>query len=130
MNHQTSLILLIAHSIAEWLIDLDDNGKKSRNRPVFQQRLDWEAFVTKNKHRPLFRRHLRMNCASFCKLLSLINNEQKEINHKMAFIRGGAVTKELRLHATLRYLAGASYSDICFFVGFSNQHFVEYFGKQ
>lgn len=116
------LILLISISIAEFIIDIE-NSKKSRNRPVFLQRLDWDTFVSQNHFRPLFRRHLRMDYSSFCKLLSLIDVHQKEVDPVMAFLRGGAVIKEMRLYATIRYLAGASYSDICFFCGISKPTF-------
>ena len=37
----------------------------------------------------------------------------------MAYLRGGKITPEIHLYATLRYLAGASYSDICLFCGIS-----------
>ena len=118
-----SFMLLEAQAIGEWLLNLDDNDKRSRNKTPFHQRLDWDAFVKKNKDRPLFRRHLRMDYTSFCKLLSLIDPHQKEVNNEMALLRGGEVIKELRLYATLRYLAGGSYSDICFFCGISKSSF-------
>ena len=37
----------------------------------------------------------------------------------MAGLRGGQITLELHLYATIRYLAGGSYSDICVFYGIS-----------
>ena len=59
-----------------------------------------------------------MPLASFEKLLSFIR-EDLEVNKDMAMLRGGPILPELALYATLRYLAGGSYSDIRFFTGIS-----------
>jgi hypothetical protein len=90
-----------------------------RGKSKFQQRLNWDAFVDKYKDKPLFRRHLRMSYDSFCTLLHLIRDHLDNTDDKMASLRGGKIIIELHLYATIRYLAGGSYSDICVFCGVS-----------
>ena len=116
--------LLKIQAVSQWLLNLEENdGRKSTSKTIFQQRLDWDTYVANNKHRHLFKRHLRMSYESFRTLMLLIDDHQKEVDTKMAEIRGGEVIKELRLYAALRYMAGASYSDICFFCGISKSTF-------
>jgi DDE superfamily endonuclease len=103
-------------------IALDDEGAK-RAKTKFQQRVHWDVFVENNKDRPMFRRHLRMSYDSFCTLLDQIRCQLNTIDEEMAALRGGPILHELYLYATIRYLAGASYSDICFFCGISKSTF-------
>ena len=89
-----------------------------RLKCAFHQRLTWAKFVSNYKDRPLFKRHLRMTYVSFVKLLDLIK-DQIDVDDNQAFIRGGKIIPEIHLYATIRYLAGASYSDVCVFCGIS-----------
>jgi hypothetical protein len=50
-------------------------------------------------------------------LLDKILPHLPQIDQEMAALRGGIIIPELRLYATIRYLAGGSYLDICFFCG-------------
>ena len=90
-----------------------------REKSKFQQRLHWDQFVRNYKDMPLFRRHLRMSYKSFCTLLYLLNDHIATTDDKMASLRGGQIILELHLYATICYLAGGSYSDICIFCGIS-----------
>ena len=67
----------------------------------------------------MFRRHLRMTHESFVILLDKIRPHLPVPDEQMGALRGGIILPELRLYATIRYLAGGSYSDICFFCGIS-----------
>jgi hypothetical protein len=98
-------------------LEVNDNDKRGKSR--FQQRLVWDTFVENYKDRPLFRRHLRMSYDSFCRLLEQIKSNLVVPDEKMAALRGGQIIPELHLYATIRYLAGGSYSDICLFCGIS-----------
>jgi hypothetical protein len=60
-----------------------------------------------------------MSYDSFCTLLDRIKSHLFESDEKMAALRGGQIIPELHLYATVRYLAGGSYSDICLFCGIS-----------
>jgi DDE superfamily endonuclease len=93
-----------------------------RDPSIFDQRLNWEKFTTTHSRRKEFRRHLRMSRKSFELLLSYIKDDL-QADEKMAALRGGVIIPELRLYATLRYLAGGSYSDIYFFTGISRASF-------
>jgi hypothetical protein len=99
-------------------VALDDDGTK-RGKSSFQQRLRWDRFVRDYKDKPLFRRHLRMSYDSFCTLMDQIKGHLLIPDPKMAALRGGQILPEIHLYATIRYLAGGSYSDICMFCGIS-----------
>ena len=96
-----------------------EDDPEPRGKTTFQQRLRWDDFVEQHKDRPLFRRHMRMSYESFCTLLSLIRDNLDTTDETMASLRGGPIIPELYLYATLRYLAGGSYTDICVFCGIS-----------
>ena len=102
--------------VASQLIIIEDIEVRIQSR--FQQRVTWDIFVERYKDTPLFRRHLRMSYKSFTNLVRLIQ-EHVEKNEKMSFIRGGKIIPEVHLYATIRYLAGGLYSDICNFCGIS-----------
>jgi len=135
-NQSLQIIRVAAYTVlqiqaaAQWLLYLEENDGVKRSKTIFQQRLAWDTFVANNKHHPLFKRHLRMSHESFCVLLSKIEGHQKDVDKEMARRRGGEVIKEMRLYATLRYLAGGSYSDICFFVEYQRPHSTKCYGKQ
>jgi len=87
-----------------------------------QQRHRWDRFVIEHQNTALLRRHLKMTYDSFQTLLELIRPHLPtiKVDEEMdAAVRGGAgggaIIPELQLYATIRYLSGASYSDICFF---------------
>jgi DDE superfamily endonuclease len=105
------------------IIEDDEEDVVSRSRSVLHQRLHWAKFVRLNKDRPMFRRHMRMSHESFVKLLSMIKPHISNPDVRMGALRGGVILPELRLYATLRYLAGGSYTDICFFCGISTSMF-------
>jgi len=124
---QARVVSFIAQSlqaISQFSIVVDDkNNKQKRAKAVLQQRCQWNRFVMINQDLPLFCRHLRMSYDSFLKLLHQIRTHLPEPDQKMAGLRGGVIIPELQLYATLQYLAGGSYSDICFFCGISRSSF-------
>jgi len=59
-----------------------------------------------------------MTYSSFLELLRLLEDDLIR-DEAQASRRGGLIIPELHLYATIRYLSGASYSDICIFCGIS-----------
>jgi hypothetical protein len=114
-----STILTIQAVTTQWIVFLDEKDqfeKEHSQKTTFEQRLKWDTYVANNQRKHLFKRHLlRMSYDSFRTLFELISSHLKDVDRKMANLHGGEVIKELRLYATLCYLAGASYSVICFF---------------
>ena len=102
---------------------------ESRRKSVFQQRLQWDNFVENYQHKPLFCHHLRMSYESFCLLLDRLR-DHLTTNETMGALRGGNIIPELQLYATICYLAGANYTDVCFFVVFRAPLSTVLFGKQ
>jgi hypothetical protein len=109
--------LILAQQTISLCLAIEEDNTTARQRSEFQQRIHWEAFVENNKDRPLFRRNLRMTYDSFCTLLERIRFHLKTIDKKMAALRGGVIIHELYLYSTIRFLAGASYTDTCVFCG-------------
>jgi len=107
----------------------NNKRKKARGKSHLQQRCCWTRFVLMNQDRPLFRRHMRMSYNSFVSLLDKIRPHLHVPDEKMGALRGGVIIPELQLYATIRYLAGGSYSDICFFCGISASSFYRLVGK-
>jgi hypothetical protein len=64
-------------------------GKKKRGPSLFEQRLQWDSFVSKHAGRPDLHRHLRMTLQDFNLVLSVIK-KRLEVNVRMAKKRGGA----------------------------------------
>lgn len=93
-----------------------------RNPSVFQQRCCWDECTDLHSKRRTLKRRLRMSHESFDRLLALIC-EDLVVNELMAGPRGGAIIPELCLFCTLRWLAGASYLDICDIAGISTSSF-------
>ena len=91
---------------------------ENRTKTPFLQRLDWDTFVQNYKDRPFFRRHMRMSYKSFCRLVNLLI-DKLQFDEEMGSIRGGNIIPEIHVYATIRYLAGALYTDICCFCGIS-----------
>lgn len=116
--------LQVFSQFAVLLVDDDDDDRQKRKKKAFlQQRCRWDRFVFSNQDQPLFRRHLRMTYGSFVGLLDKIQTYLPVVDEKMGALRGGVIVPELQLYATLRYLAGASYSDICVFCRMSKTTF-------
>jgi hypothetical protein len=120
---RVAAVLTLAVQAISLFMALEDNDGAKRQKTNFQQHMHWDAFVQNNKDQPLFRCHLRMSYDSFCTLLDLIRFHLTTIDGEMAALRGGAIIYELYLYATIRFLAGASYTDICFFCGISKLAF-------
>ena len=74
--------------------------------------------MEKFRNRADFKRHIRMSAESFNKLTNLIRHAL-EVDEDMANLQGGSIMPEICVYCCLRYLAGGSYSDICFFTGIS-----------
>ena len=119
-NQQARVATLFSQvlSVVANFTALDDIAD-SRTKCKFQQRLHWEKFINDYKDRPFFRRHLRMSYESFSILLDQIRDIIDVTDEDMASLRGGKIIPEIHLYATLRYLAGGSYTDICIFCGIS-----------
>ena len=66
-----------------------------------------------------------MTHESFVLLLNKIKPHIASPDQTMGALRGGVILPELRLYATIRWLAGGSYTDICFFCGISKTAFYE-----
>jgi hypothetical protein len=122
-NHIIPIITTLNNCIlASYLLLEADNNKFPNNPPIFQQRLCWSRFVEEKGSLRNFHRHLRMSLQSFQKLLSyilpgLIDEEGRAAG------RGGPILPEIRLYATLRFLAGGSYLDVHYFCGISQSNF-------
>ena len=112
-----------ALAVCHFLLLEEDEFNQKRGRAILQQHCRWDRFVLVNHDLPMFHHHLRMTHASFLVLLDKIRPHLPVIDEKMGSLRGGVIIPELRLYATIRYLAGASYTDICFFCGISSQSF-------
>jgi DDE superfamily endonuclease len=82
----------------------------------FNVRLNLTAFLLDRLQDPLHARRLRMKYESFVKLVDMLR-APLEVNIEMAARRGGAITPEACVYATLRYLAGGSYVDISDLLG-------------
>jgi hypothetical protein len=96
--------------------------RSRRNKSFFEKRLDWDVFSHSRQQHNHFQRHIRMKAHSFDKLLRYIEaNLQRDEDH--ASRRGGLIKPNLCLYATLRWLAGASYSDLDYHLGMSKASF-------
>eukprot|EP00981_Chlorochromonas_danica_P014836 scaffold9059_cov170-Ochromonas_danica.AAC.2 len=72
----------------------------------------------------MFSTMFRMDRAAFASLLRLVSPFLPDIDEHMAIVSSGSyITKATKLYATLRYLAGGSYIDICFVWGISKTSF-------
>jgi hypothetical protein len=88
----------------------------------FIQRLDLTAFLLARMQDPMHSRRLRMKYESFVRLVNLIR-EPLQVDELHADRRGGAITPEACVYATLRYLAGATYVCICDLLGIGRSSF-------
>jgi hypothetical protein len=110
-------VIYLLYSILPWLL-----GDEERNPSIFDQRLNWAAYVEKWSNHHMFKRHLWMSLSSFEKLLSYIRDDL-EVNETMSNLRGGPIVPEVSLFCTLRWLAGGSYLDIYARTGISKLSF-------
>ena len=118
LAQQTKLAALFTKLYAAHSVLFLTGEREPRQPSLFVQRLNWERFIGKYKNTAFLRRHLRMKYESFKYLLSLIK-DKLVLDEKMANKRGGVIIPEIHLYATIRYLGGASYSDVCVFCGIS-----------
>lgn len=120
-EHTIVMIMMTINALLAALL-LVSSVEPIRPKSIVEQRLDWDSFVEKYAERKDFSRHLRMPIASFNKLLDfLAPNLDVDIN--MASLRGPPISPQIKLYATLRFLAGGSYSDIRFLTGISTSSF-------
>eukprot|EP01039_Chlorochromonas_danica_P011245 gene11245-12544_t len=72
----------------------------------------------------MFSTMFRMDREAFNNLLGLVSPFLPDTDEHMAIVSSGSyITKATKLYATLRYLAGGSYIDICFAWGISKASF-------
>jgi hypothetical protein len=89
---------------------------------VVQERLCWDKFWNQDKHRVPVKRHLRMDKDSFELLLSFLIDDL-QVDMFQAERRGGALISQISLYCCIRFLCGASYTDICLFASISQTSF-------
>jgi|TARA_B110000211_G_scaffold159696_1_gene180805 hypothetical protein len=118
----------VLETSAQLLVDLESREKSARARRrhnKHRQRLDWGSHVDNIGPR-LFQRAYRLNHDEFDTLLAKIRAHAGCTSLSAIRARassGSPVTLECRLAATLRYLAGGSYIDICFVHGIAPRTF-------
>jgi len=108
---------------ATLLLDLDST-KKSRAANKRRQRLDWFKHVGSIDER-LFTRAYRLSPATFDELLNKIRPALEKNETQAQRSSSSRIEPETRLAATLRYLAGGSYLDICFTHGIAIPSFYD-----
>jgi DDE superfamily endonuclease len=114
MNKKLMIIALVTVCLnlgkARW------SNKRRRKASSFLRRMNWEEFFLND---PIFmQRALRMPVECFEKL-TLVLAPSLRRNEVQAARRGGAISPNVRLFATLRWLAGGSYLDIKMLCGIS-----------
>lgn len=87
------------------MISEDESERLTRKKRVTYIRIDMAAFMQQYIDDPSFDRTIRMNRLTFKHLVSLLE-PALEINNEMASRRGGAITPDMCVYLTLRYLAG------------------------
>ena len=93
-------------------------GNKSKSDAEKFARMDWDVFVVQLDAKNLWKRFYRMSKGSFFKLLELVRLDlEKNSLQTLRSTNAGAITPELRLSITLRWLAGASYQDVAIIHG-------------
>ena len=115
------LILLIQSSCNDAFHLLIERQETERARAKLHQRLLWNDFLLEYGDGKTFKRHLRMSITSFNKLLNLL---RPVIERDETMARHGSyIRPELALYATLRFLAGGSYTDVFITLGISAASF-------
>ena len=124
LHCQQARVLLFVPLQLTAIVQLTTLGNASPHlKSQFQQRLDWGDFVNKHKDKPFFWHHLHMMYNLFCKLLKQLTEHLDTTNNAIGGSKGHEISIELYLYATIRYLAGGCYSDICLFCGISIARF-------
>ena len=114
-SHQLMLLTFQLCLAREFQIDY-------REPAEFVQRLAWEEFFATHAQGRYFRRHLRMGLESFNILLDELGDSIRVDNMKSRG-QGGAIIPEIRLFCTLRWMAGALYTDLFIYTGISCSSF-------
>ena len=124
-SRAASLILIYLSSVSQFYALDPVSCSKTR----FPKHLNWDGFVATYKDKPFFKHHFRMSYDSFILLLNKIKGNLPQIDAGMAARRGGSIIHEVYLYATICYLAGGLYSNICIFCGISVGFFIILWGK-
>lgn len=118
--HQMSFWIDILSIIVQTVNDL---SPLCRSPSVNIQRLLWRRYIDANGNNDKFiKRQLRMSLDSFYKLLGYVKKDLL-VNELQANRRGGAISPEICLFCTIRWLAGGSYLDIYSITGVSTASF-------
>jgi hypothetical protein len=114
-----SISFFYLSQVASSVVDI-----QRRDGSIFLQRLCWHRFLTivDAQGPSIVTRFLRMPMESFNRLFGYLQT-YLQVDEDQAAHRGGAILPQIRLFCALRYLAGASYLDIIFFIGISKQSF-------
>lgn len=130
MSEIVTLVTTLHQSAMAACLAMEAMTAYDMNPPIYQQRLCWSKFIEEKICPLIFTCHLRMSKGSFHKLLSYLQPELTLGGHSAkAWGRGGPIMPEMRLYATLCYLAGGSYTDIHFFCGISESSFINLSGR-
>ena len=108
------------------LAALTDAFSQARQPPRFRRRLDWPEFRRLRVEDKSFRRMFRMSEDQFDALVDILKPHLAfdEEGGKRSTL-AGPIPVELRVAATLRYLAGASYLDVFHILGIGISSFYE-----
>jgi hypothetical protein len=101
---------------------VESTDRKKRTKRVEYVRIDMEAFMLQYINDPSFDVTIRMDRVTFKYLISLLEPALL-VDDKMASSRGGAITPDMCVYLTLRYLAGGSFHDIKIHLGISKASF-------
>ena len=98
-----------------------------RKEPYYDQKVIWNEHVSKlnNKGPTKFFRAHRMHYSSFMKLCNYIDPHVRKLS-KYSPSTFGVITTEIALHCAIRWLAGASYIELCHHIGVSKTTFYHY----
>jgi hypothetical protein len=111
LNHYHVVVMQMMMSYYEENLE---NIDMERLPMMVQVRLCWDKFWNQERHRVPVKRHLRMEKESFELLLSFLYDDL-EVDILQAEKRGGAIIPQISLYCCIRFLCGASYTDICLF---------------
>jgi hypothetical protein len=105
--------------------EIAQNARRSnRNRPNRHRNRGYALEEVATLSDEVFCSMFRMTRAGFDGLLTLISLYMHDTNVAMARVSSNShISKETKLYATLRWLAGGSYLDICFAWGISKASF-------
>ena len=98
--------------------------KTTRRGALALNRMSWQGHASMHNENIYFHRALRMSLQSFKNLVNILRPDLHKDELKGS-CRGGALSPEISVFATLRWLAGASFLDICPLVGISKTAFYD-----